>query len=33
MNSFTYTRAGDVATAVSEMAKDGTAQLIAAAPI
>jgi xanthine dehydrogenase YagS FAD-binding subunit len=29
MNSFAYTRAGDVATAVSEMAKDGTAQLIA----
>jgi xanthine dehydrogenase YagS FAD-binding subunit len=29
MNSFAYTRAGDVATAVSEMAKDGAAKFIA----
>ena len=29
MNSFAYTRAGDVATAVSEMAKDGPAKFIA----
>lgn len=29
MNNFAYTRAGDVATAVSEMAKDGAAQFIA----
>jgi xanthine dehydrogenase YagS FAD-binding subunit len=29
MNSFAYTRAGDVATAISEMAKDGAAKFIA----
>jgi xanthine dehydrogenase YagS FAD-binding subunit len=29
MNSFSYTRAGDVATAVSEIAKDGAAKFIA----